>query len=98
MMECVNVLVKEGKGIAEQIARAFVVMLEPFAPHLAEELHAMSGGDGTGAFTFELSATDSQALTPGEWLDYSVRVTLASGAVIVPERGRFRIDAALSAD
>ena len=48
MMECVNVLVKEGKGIPLQIARPFVVMLEPFAPHLAEELHALLIGDGTG--------------------------------------------------
>jgi hypothetical protein len=54
-----------------------------------------SGGDGTGSITFALSATDAQALTPDEWLDYAIRLTLASGAVVVLERGRIRIDAAL---
>ncbi len=40
MMELVNVITKEGIGMPAALARDFLVMLEPFAPHLAEELNA----------------------------------------------------------
>src|SRR5690606_32469718 len=45
MMEFVNVLTKEGRGMPRELARDFVIALEPYAPHLAEELNARLGHD-----------------------------------------------------
>jgi leucyl-tRNA synthetase len=46
MMECVNVLTREGSGMPRALARDFLLMLEPYAPHLAEELNAVLGHEG----------------------------------------------------
>ncbi|MCB9897494.1 MAG: leucine--tRNA ligase [Planctomycetes bacterium] len=70
MMECINVLVKEGPGIPRALARPFLVMLEPFAPHLAEELHATA-----------LGASESLAWT--SWPEVDAR-WLVSETVKVP--------------
>ncbi|GJM22527.1 MAG: leucine--tRNA ligase [Planctomycetota bacterium] len=45
MMEFVNVLTKEGSTMPRELAHDFAVMLEPYAPHLAEELNARLGSD-----------------------------------------------------
>ena len=45
MMELVNVLTKVGTGMPRELARPFLVMLEPYAPHLAEELNSRCGHD-----------------------------------------------------
>jgi leucyl-tRNA synthetase len=46
MMECVNVLVRKGGGMPRELARPFLLMLSPFAPHMAEELNARGAGEG----------------------------------------------------
>ncbi len=46
MMECVNVATKREVGLTAAQARSFLVLLEPFAPHLAEELWEEIGADG----------------------------------------------------
>jgi leucyl-tRNA synthetase len=43
MMEFVNVLTKEGRGMPRALATDFAVMLEPYAPHMAEELNSRLG-------------------------------------------------------
>ncbi len=45
MMEFVNVLTRDGRGMPRSLAREFLVMLEPYAPHVAEELNAFLGGE-----------------------------------------------------
>jgi leucyl-tRNA synthetase len=40
MMELVNVLTRELGGMPRELARDALVMLEPYAPHMAEELNA----------------------------------------------------------
>jgi len=46
LMEFVNVLTKEHAGMPRELACDFLVMLEPLAPHLAEELNARLGAGG----------------------------------------------------
>jgi len=50
MMEFVNVVTKTGRGMPRELARPFAVMLEPYAPHLAEELAALGGGESSLAW------------------------------------------------
>ncbi len=45
MMECVNVLTRDGGRMPRRLAVPFLTMLEPYAPHIAEELHAVLGQD-----------------------------------------------------
>jgi leucyl-tRNA synthetase len=45
MMELVNVLTKTGGVMPAALAGPFVTMLEPYAPHLAEELNARLGNE-----------------------------------------------------
>ena len=45
MMEFANVLTKAGQGMPRSLARDFLIALEPYAPHLAEELNALLGHD-----------------------------------------------------
>jgi leucyl-tRNA synthetase len=47
MMELVNVLTRAGAGMPREFARDALVMLEPFAPHVAEELNERLHGVGT---------------------------------------------------
>jgi leucyl-tRNA synthetase len=55
MMECVNVLVRDGRGMPRELARDFLLMLSPFAPHLCEELNA------------RLHAGDTEMLAWAQW-------------------------------
>jgi leucyl-tRNA synthetase len=48
MMECVNLLVRAETGMPRELARPFLVMLSPFAPHMAEELNARPHGERAG--------------------------------------------------
>jgi len=50
MIEFVNVASKVGTLSRDQLER-FAVIISPFAPHMAEELHARLGHEGTIAFT-----------------------------------------------
>jgi len=47
MMELVNVLTRSGAGMPREFTQPALVMLEPFAPHLAEELNERLHGVGT---------------------------------------------------
>ncbi len=51
MMEFVNACTKSEVGLTTAHAQAFCILLEPFAPHLAEELWAQSQGVGALADT-----------------------------------------------
>jgi leucyl-tRNA synthetase len=46
LMELVNVLTKSGNGMPESLAEGFLILLEPYAPHMAEELNAIIGQFG----------------------------------------------------
>jgi leucyl-tRNA synthetase len=46
MMELVNVLTREGAAMPRELARGALVMLEPFAPHMTEELNERVFGAG----------------------------------------------------
>ncbi len=46
MMELVNLLTRAGSGMPRELARDALIMLEPFAPHLAEELNERLHGEG----------------------------------------------------
>ena len=46
MMEFVNLLTREGAAMPREFARDALVLLEPFAPHLAEELNERLHGAG----------------------------------------------------
>lgn len=61
MMELVNVVTKEGVGMPRALAADFAVMLEPYAPHLAEELHSRIGATETLAW-MSWPEVDAQAL------------------------------------
>jgi leucyl-tRNA synthetase len=45
MMELVNVFTRRGRGMPKALARDMLVMLSPFAPHLAEELNVIVHGE-----------------------------------------------------
>ena len=53
MMELVNVLTRQGAGMPREFARDALVMIEPFAPHLAEELNARTFGPGATELAWE---------------------------------------------
>ncbi len=46
MMEFVNLATREGAAMPRELARDALVMLEPFAPHLVEELNERVFGAG----------------------------------------------------
>ena len=50
MMEFVNVATKAKQGLSRGQAASFCILLEPFAPHLAEELWAALGGEEALAY------------------------------------------------
>ena len=50
LMEFVNAATKVDGGLADDQALRFAILLEPFAPHLAEEIHALRGGEGELAY------------------------------------------------
>ena len=54
MMELVNVLTRQGAGMPREFARDALVMIEPFAPHLAEELNVRCFGPGAGELAWEV--------------------------------------------
>lgn len=48
MMKLVNALLPmEKEGIPKSVMETFALLLAPFAPHLAEEIHALLGGEGS---------------------------------------------------
>jgi len=63
MMELVNVFTKDGVGMPASLARPFVVMLEPYAPHLAEELSALLGAEQLLAWADWPAVDESQLVT-----------------------------------
>ncbi len=50
MMEFVNTATKEKAQLTADQGRRFALLLEPFAPHLAEEFWSMCGGEGSCAW------------------------------------------------
>ncbi len=66
MMELVNVLTRDVGGMPREFARDFLLVLEPFAPHIAEELHAVAlSGDGMLAWA-SWPAVDAAQLVTSE--------------------------------
>ena len=61
MIEFVNLATKAGALTRHQLER-FAVVISPFAPHLAEELHAKLGNEGTIAYK-PWPAVDERMLT-----------------------------------
>jgi leucyl-tRNA synthetase len=66
MMELVNVLTKAGGGMPRALARDFTVMLEPYAPHLAEELNERLGSNESLAWVSWPLVDSTQLLTETE--------------------------------
>ncbi len=64
MMEYVNV-VREAQGVVRQAVEPLVVMLAPYAPHLAEELWAKLGHD-TSIFGARWPAWDERLASAGD--------------------------------
>ncbi len=64
MMEHVNVLTKEDAGVPRAFAREMLIMLEPFAPHVAEELNArILGNDEPLGWAAWPAVDESQLVT-----------------------------------
>lgn len=72
MMEFVNVLTREGRGMPSALAHDFLVVLEPYAPHLAEELNALLGNEGLLAWE-SWPELDSSQLT-ADLVDVPVQI------------------------
>jgi leucyl-tRNA synthetase len=64
MMEYVNELREQGAGSRELI-QPLVIMLAPYAPHIAEELWAVLGGD-TSVFAARWPAHDERLASAGD--------------------------------
>ncbi len=85
MMEFVNVATKQGQPLSTQQARAFCILLEPFAPHLAEELWAQLG--------------QKEALAYAAWPSFDPGQLLADTVEIpVQVNGKLRARAEMPAD
>lgn len=85
MMEFVNAGTKSEVGLVAADAQAFCILLEPFAPHLAEELWAQSGG--------------VDALAEATWPTYDEAWLQASTVEIpVQVNGKLRGKAQVAAD
>jgi leucyl-tRNA synthetase len=59
MMEFVNLATKSKARLSACQAQRFAILLEPFAPHMAEELYHQSGGDDSLAYAAWPSYQDS---------------------------------------
>jgi leucyl-tRNA synthetase len=85
MMEFVNAATKSEVGLTEADAQTFCILLEPFAPHLAEELWAQRNGAG--------------ALADAPWPAYDEAWLKASTVEIpVQVNGKLRGKAQVAAD
>lgn len=85
MMEFVNAATKSEIGLTEADAQSFCILLEPFAPHLAEELWAQRNGGG--------------ALADAPWPVYDEAWLKASTVEIpVQVNGKLRGKAQVAAD
>jgi len=84
MMEYVN-LVREVKGGSRAALEPLVLMLAPFAPHLAEELWAAWGHD-TSVFEARWPAFDARVATAGE-VEIAVQVNGKLRARLTVPRG-----------
>ncbi|MEI8025541.1 MAG: leucine--tRNA ligase [Pseudomonadota bacterium] len=68
MMEFIN-LIYRSEGLTKATAKTFILVLSPYAPHLAEELWSKLGGQTTLAYEpwpeFDDSLTQDQTITIG---------------------------------
>jgi leucyl-tRNA synthetase len=85
MMEFVNIATKSKSNLTAEQGVRFSVLLEPFAPHLAEELYELSGGD--------------EALAHVVWPYYDEKMLVADTIEIpVQINGKLRAKAVIAAD
>ncbi|MHC5209545.1 MAG: leucine--tRNA ligase [Planctomycetota bacterium] len=93
MMECVNTLVRAGSGMPRELARPFLVMLSPFAPHLCEELNARLHGEDGG------HGEDGEGLAWAEWPEADASLLVQDEVEIpVQVNGRLRATIRVPAD
>lgn len=72
LMEFVNAVYKTNKPVAKKDMEAFVLLLAPLAPHMAEELWARLGHDKTLAY--EPWPTYDEAMTKDESMEIVIQV------------------------
>jgi leucyl-tRNA synthetase len=84
MMEYVNLLKEQGAGSREQIL-PLLIMLAPYAPHIAEELWQVLGGEGT-VFAQRWPDYDEKLATSGD-VEIAVQVNGKLRSRLVVPRG-----------
>lgn len=80
MMEFVNAVYKDDKGLTQDSARLFVKLLSPFAPHMGEELWERLGGAETVSYepwpTFDPALVEEDVVTLAIMVNGKKRGTL----------------------
>ncbi len=85
MMEFINLSTKSKSNLTIEQGRRFSVLLEPFAPHIAEELYKLSSGD--------------EPLSHVAWPSYDEKMLVADTIEIpVQINGKLRAKAVIAAD
>jgi leucyl-tRNA synthetase len=85
MMEFINLSTKSKSNLTVEQGRRFSVLLEPFAPHIAEELYKLSSGD--------------EPLSHVAWPSYDEKMLVADTIEIpVQINGKLRAKAVIAAD
>jgi leucyl-tRNA synthetase len=91
MMELVNVLTRSGAGMPREFAQDALVMLEPFAPHLCEELNERLNGEGAASLAWARWPAADRSYLVEETAEIGVQV---NGKVRATIRVRKDADAA----
>jgi leucyl-tRNA synthetase len=97
MMEFSNHLTRQ-ESRPRSILRTFVLLLSPFAPHLAEELWQALGNSNTLAF--ESWPPFDEALTRAEQIEVPIQINgkLRSKVIVAPDVSKEDLEAAALAD
>ncbi|MDP3937372.1 MAG: leucine--tRNA ligase [Deltaproteobacteria bacterium] len=85
MMEYVNELREQGAGSREQM-KPLIIMLAPYAPHIAEELWRVLGGEGRTIFAQRWPSYDERLATSGD-VEIAVQVNGKLRSRLVVPRG-----------
>jgi leucyl-tRNA synthetase len=91
MMEFVNVLTREGATMPRELAREALTMLEPFAPHMTEELNERVFGAGAAELAWSTWPTADRRFLVQDDVEIGVQV---NGKVRATIRVRKDADAA----
>ncbi|MHC4824854.1 MAG: leucine--tRNA ligase, partial [Planctomycetota bacterium] len=97
MMECINVATKAEGGLTREQASAFCVLLEPFAPHLAEQVWSDLGHAESLAYAGWPAYDKSMLVSDTVEIPVQINGKLRARAVIAPDADRDAMETAARA-